>query len=199
MEIRIGGNNVSRGIEVLQEQWRQTYPGHPAMDYSFLDSDLEQLYISEQRMGSIFIAGAILSIFIACLGLLGLSSFMAEQRTREIGVRKVLGATISNVILLLSRDFTRLILLAFVVGAPAGYYVMHTWLEDFPYRVELSLGVFLFSGLAALLIAWLTVGYQAFKAAALQSGGRVARGVRRRQGGTWSKTGRQDQIDIELN
>ena len=166
MEIRIQGNNVTRGLEILEEQWGRIYPGHPAMDYTFLDADLEQLYIAEQRMGSVFVAGAILSIFIACLGLLGLSSFMAEQRTREIGVRKVLGATITNVILLLSRDFTRLILLAFVVGAPAGYYVMQTWLTGFPYRIELSLGVFAFSGLAALLIAWLTVGYQAFKAAA---------------------------------
>ncbi len=166
MEVRIQGNNVTRGIEILEEQWRSIYPSHPAMDYSFLDADLEQLYIAEQRMGSVFIAGAILSIFIACLGLLGLSSFMSEQRTREIGVRKVLGATISNVVLLLSRDFTKLILLAFVVGAPAAYYVMHTWLENFPYRVELDLGVFAFAGLAALLIAWLTVGYQAFRAAA---------------------------------
>ena len=166
MEIRIQGNNVTRGLEILEEQWGKIYPSHPAMDYSFLDADLAQLYIAEQRMGSVFVAGAILSIFIACLGLLGLSSFMAEQRTREIGVRKVLGATITNVILLLSRDFTRLILLAFVVGAPAAYYVMQTWLTGFPYRIELSLGVFAFSGLAALLIAWLTVGYQAFKAAA---------------------------------
>ena len=166
MEIRIQGNSVARGLEILEEEWRKIYPGHPAMEYSFLDADLDQLYIAEQRMGSVFIAGAVLSIFIACLGLLGLSSFMAEQRTREIGVRKVLGATISNVILLLSRDFTRLILLAFVVGAPLGYYVMRTWLDDFPYRAELNPGVFVLSGLAALLIAWLTVGYQAFKAAA---------------------------------
>ncbi len=166
MEIRIQGSNVTRGLEILEEQWRDIYPSHPAMDYSFLDADLERLYIAEQRMGSVFVAGAILSIFISCLGLLGLSSFMSEQRTREIGVRKVLGATISNVVLLLSRDFTKLILLAFAVGAPAAYYVMHTWLENFPYRVELSLGVFALSGLAALLIAWLTVGYQAFRAAA---------------------------------
>ncbi len=165
MVIRIQGRNVSRGLEVLQEQWRQTYPDHPAMDYSFLDDNLEQLYRAEQRLGTVFVAGAALSILIACLGLLGLSSFMAEQRTREIGVRKVLGATIVNVILLLSRDFTKLILLAFMIGAPAGYYVMQAWLGDFPYRIELGLGVFVFAGLVALIIAWLTVGYQAFKAA----------------------------------
>ena len=166
MQIRIQGNGVSRGFEILQDEWRKTYPSHPAMDYSFLDEDLEQLYLAEQRLGSVFVAGAVLSILIACMGLLGLSSFMAEQRTREIGVRKVLGATITNVILLLSRDFTKLIALAFVIGAPVGYYAMQTWLGDFPYRVEPGPGVYAFAGLAALIIAWLTVGYQAFKAAA---------------------------------
>ena len=165
MVIRMQEGDVSRSLEILLDQWRQTYPGHPAMDYSFLKDNLEQLYAAEQRLGSVFVAGAALSILIACLGLLGLSSFMAEQRTREIGVRKVLGATITNVILLLSKDFTKLILLAFIIGAPAGYFVMRAWLEDFPYRIELGLGVFVFAGLAALLIAWLTVGYQAFKAA----------------------------------
>ena len=165
MVVRLHGADVSRGLDILQNQWRKTYPNHPAMDYSFLDDDLEQLYQAERRLGSVFIAGAALSILIACMGLLGLSSFMAEQRTREIGVRKVLGATIPNVILLLSRDFTRLILLAFVLGAPAGYYAMQSWLEDFPYRIEPGLGAFMIAGVAALSVAWLTVGYQSFKAA----------------------------------
>ena len=165
MVIRIQEQNLSRGMEVLHDQWRQTYPNHPAMDYSFLDEDLEQLYQAERRLGSVFIIGATLSILIACLGLFGLSSYMAEQRTREIGIRKVLGATIPNVILLLSRDFTKLILLAFVIGAPVSYYAMGTWLEDFPYRIDLSAWVIMFSGLTALVIAWLTVGYQALKAA----------------------------------
>ena len=166
MVVRIQGTDRSRGLEILRDQWRKTFPSHPALDYSFLDDDLRQLYQAEQRLGSVFIAGAVLSILIACLGLLGLSSFMAVQRTREIGVRKVLGATISNVILLLSRDFTSLILLAFVLGAPTGYYAMHSWLEDFPYRIEPGLGVFLFAGVAALSVAWLTVGYQSYRAAA---------------------------------
>ena len=135
------------------------------MDFYFLDQELERLYDAEQRLGSVFVAGAVLSILIACLGLLGLASYMAEQRTREIGVRKVLGATISNVILLLSGNYTKLVLLAFVIGAPAGFFGMQAWLENFPYRIELSLWVFVFAGLATLLVTWLTVGYHALKAA----------------------------------
>jgi len=165
MVIRIRGEDLQRGLEILQDQWRLTYPNHPAMEISFLGANLAQLYTAEQRLGNVFIAGAALSMLIACLGLLGLSSYMAEQRTREIGIRKVLGATISNVMVLLSADFTKLVLLAFVIGAPVGYYVMQAWLEDFPYRIEPGLGLFFLAGLAALLVAWLTVGYQAFKAA----------------------------------
>ena len=165
MVIRLVGGALSRGLAILQAEWRETYPDHPAMEFTFLDQDLEQLYLAEHRLGSVFISGAVLSILIACLGLLGLASYMAEQRTGEIGVRKVLGATITNVILLLSKDFTKLVLLAFVVGAPAGYYLMRAWLEDFPYRNELSLWVFVFAGFATLVITLLTVGYHAVKAA----------------------------------
>lgn len=165
MVVRLGSQSLSRGLEILKDQWRETYPNHPTMESYFLDQDLEQKYAAEQRLGSVFIAGTVLSILIASLGLLGLASYMAEQRTREIGVRKVLGATISNVILLLSKDFTRLILIAFVLGVPISYYIMQGWLEDFPYRIEMSLWMFILTGLAALLITWLTVGYHALKAA----------------------------------
>ena len=165
MVVRLGSQSLTRGLEILKDQWRETYPNHPAMESYFLDQDLEQKYAAEQRLGSVFIAGTFLSILIASLGLLGLASYMAEQRTREIGVRKVVGATISNVILLLSKDFTRLILIAFVLGVPISYYIMQGWLEDFPYRIEMSLWMFILTGLAALLITWLTVGYHALKAA----------------------------------
>lgn len=165
MVVRLRGQSLSRGLEILQEQWRETYPNHPPMESYFLDQDLDQKYAAEQRLGSVFITGTVLSILIACLGLLGLASYVAEQRTREIGVRKVLGATISNVILLLSKDSTRLFLIAFVLGVPISYYIMQGWLENFPYRIEMSLGVFIFTGLAAILITWLTVGYHALRAA----------------------------------
>ena len=165
MVARLRSQSLYRGLEILQDQWRETYPNHPAMESYFLDQDLEQKYAAEQRLGSVFIAGTVLSILIACLGLFGLTSYMAEQRTGEIGVRKALGATVSNVILLLSKDFTRLILIALVLGVPISYYIMQGWLADFPYRIEMSLGVFVFTGLAALSITWITVGYHTFKAA----------------------------------
>ena len=165
MVARLRGQSLTRGLEILQDQWHEAYPNHPDMESYFLDQDLEQKYAAEQRLGSVFIAGAALSILIACLGLLGLASYMAEQRTREIGVRKAVGATVSNVILLLSKDFTWLILIAFVLGVPISYYIMQGWLEGFPYRTEISLWMFILTGLAALLITWLTVGYHALKAA----------------------------------
>ena len=165
MVARLRGQSLSRGLEILQDQWREAYPNHPAMESYFLDQDLEQKYAAEQRLGSVFSTGAALSILIACLGLWGLASYMAEQRTREIGVRKAVGATVSNVILLLSGAFTKLILLAFVIGTPISYYIMQGWLEGFPYRIEMSMWMFILTGLAALLITWLTVGYHALKAA----------------------------------
>ena len=163
--IRIDGNESSRGLELLQEQWRQTYPNHPAMDYSFLDQDLEQLYHVERRLGSVFVAGSMLSIVIACLGLLGLLSFMSEQRIKEFAIHRVVGASVLNIVFLLSKDSMVLIFLAFIIGAPIGYYNMNAWLEDFPYRVDLSVWVFMFSGITVLALAWLTVGYHALKAA----------------------------------
>ncbi len=165
MVARLRSQSLTQGLEILQDQWRETYPNHPAMEFYFLDQDLEQKYAAEQRLGSVFIAGATLSILIACLGLLGLASYMAEQRTREIGVRKAVGATVSNVILLLSKDFTWLILIALVLGVPISYYIMQGWLEGFPYRIEIGLWMFILTGLAALTITWFTVGYHALKAA----------------------------------
>ena len=165
MEVRVQREETTRGIEILKEQWQNTFPNHPALDYYFLDHSLDQLYDSEQRLGSVFFAGAVLSIFIACLGLFGLSSFLAEQRTREIGVRKALGASVPNIIQLLSWDFTKLVLLALAIGLPLSYFGLLTWLEEFPYRIELGPWVFLLAGINALLIAWLTVGFHAIKAA----------------------------------
>ena len=108
---------------------------------------------------------AALAIFIACLGLLGLASFAAEQRRKEVSIRKVMGATVANIVLLLSKDFARLVVIAFVLAAPLAYFLMDRWLQAFAYRIEISWGIFLTAGLTALLIALLTVSYQSIKAA----------------------------------
>ncbi|MGH7601031.1 MAG: ABC transporter permease, partial [bacterium] len=131
----------------------------------FLDEDFDRLYRNEERLAQIFRYSSTLAILIACLGLLGLAAFAAEQRTKEIGVRKVLGATVSQIVPLLSRDFAKLVGLAFVVAAPVAYFAMNRWLQNFAYRAEINLGVFLLAGLVALGLACLTVSWQAIKAA----------------------------------
>ena len=116
-------------------------------------------------MGSLFNIFAILAIFISCLGLYGLSAFLAEQRTREIGVRKVLGAPVFNIVFLLSSSFTKLILIAVVIAIPLAWFAINSWLEGFAYRIDLNWTIFLFASLAALFIAWLTISYESIKAA----------------------------------
>ena len=139
-------------------------PSYP-FSYNFLDQDLANLYKGEQQMGNLFNVFAILAIFISCMGLYGLSAFMAEQRTKEIGVRKVLGASVFNVVYLLSTGFTKLILIATVIAIPVAWFAINSWLKSFAYRVSADWVVFLTAPLAALVIAWITVSYESVKAA----------------------------------
>jgi putative ABC transport system permease protein len=122
-------------------------------------------YESEARAGQIFGVFSGLAIIIACVGLFGLAAYTASLRTKEIGVRKVLGATVGSVVFLLSKEFTKLILIAFIIAVPCAWYIMDNWLQGFAYRTELGPGVFLLAGLTALLISWVTVSYQSIKAA----------------------------------
>ena len=139
-------------------------PAYP-FTYNFLDNDLNNLYKGEQKMGNIFNLFAILAIFISCLGLYGLSAFMAEQRTKEIGVRKVLGASVFNIVYLLSGKFTRLIVIAMAIAIPVSWWAINSWLKGFAYRINMSWIIFLFAGGTAVLIALLTVSYESIKAA----------------------------------
>ena len=139
-------------------------PAYP-LNYNFLDKDLDNLYKGDQQMGSIFNLFAILAIFISCLGLYGLSAFMAEQRTKEIGVRKVLGASVFNIVYLLSGNFTKLIVIAMVVAIPLSWFAISKWLDGFAYRIDIGWTVFLLASATALLIALLTVSYESVKAA----------------------------------
>lgn len=162
--VRLAPGQIQTTIANVRETWQQFSPGQP-FDYSFLDADFDKLYQADQRIGHIAAAFSVLSIFIACLGLFGLASFSAEQRTKEIGVRKVLGATAPGIFGLLSREFVGYVFIGFVVAAPLAYVTMRQWLQDFAYRIELSWWIFALAGGLALWIALMTVSMQAIRAA----------------------------------
>ena len=162
--IRIRGADVAEALRSLEARWDAVEPDRP-FAYSFLDEDMEALYAAEQRLGWIAGTFAALAVFIASLGLFGLAAFAAEQRTKEIGVRKVLGASVASIVALLAKEFVMLVGVAFVVAVPVAYLAMRRWLEGFAYRIDLGVGVFLLVGALALGIALLTVSYQAVKAA----------------------------------
>jgi putative ABC transport system permease protein len=162
--IRMADGDLRAGLAAIEGAWQGLYPGVP-FEYSFLSDEFAQLYREEQQFAALSKGFAALALFIACLGLFGLAAYAAEQRQKEIGVRKVLGASVTSVVALLSRDFLLLVAVAFAVGAPLAYWVMSRWLEDFAYRVTLGPGVFALAGALALLIALATVAGQALRAA----------------------------------
>ena len=164
MAIRFKSANIASLISAIESKWRTLAPNQP-FSYSFMDEDFNNIYKSEQRVGKIAMSFSALAILIACLGLLGLVTYAAEQRTKEIGIRKVLGASVSNIINMLSKDFMRLVLVAMLIAFPLGWYFMNRWLRDFAYRINIDWKVFFIAGLAAMLIAVLTVSAQAIKAA----------------------------------
>lgn len=164
VSFKIDGENVSESLDFIQAKWNEFAPGQP-FQYSFLDDRFNEMYEAEQKLGKIFGVFAFLAIFIACLGLYGLASFTAEQRRKEIGVRKVLGASIASIITLLSKEFLKLVGIAFLIAAPISYFVMSKWLEDFENRTNISLMIFLVAGVAALVIAWFTMSFQSWSAA----------------------------------
>ena len=162
--VRISGQDVPGTLAFVQRTWAK-YATDAPFTYSFLDQDYESLYRAESRLSRVFGIFTGLAIFVACLGLLALAAFLAEQRTKEIGIRKVMGASVRSIVLLLSKSFTRLVLIAFVIAIPLAYWAMQSWLSDFAYRIDISVWPFLLAGGVALLIAWLTVSYQSIKAA----------------------------------
>ena len=139
-------------------------PNRP-FSYYFLDEFFDRQYKSEIRFGNLFLNFAILAIFISCLGLLGLASYSTMQRTKEIGIRKVMGATVSNIVNLLSKDFLTLVLIAFVIASPIAWFGIYKWLQNFAYRISLGWQAFVLAGIAAVVIAFVTVSFQAIKAA----------------------------------
>jgi putative ABC transport system permease protein len=164
ISVRIRPENVQETITFLETTWKQFDTKYP-FEYSFVDDQYDALYRTEVRLGKLFSYFTVLAILIGCLGLFGLTSFTTEQRTREIGIRKVLGATIQGIIYMLVRDFTKWVFLAVLVAWPIGYYVMNNWLKNFAYRANLGVWIFLSSALLALAISLITVSYQSVKAA----------------------------------
>jgi putative ABC transport system permease protein len=161
---KVTANNIESLLKQVESKWKALAPGMP-FSYEFLDQGFDNMYRVEQRVGKIAITFAILSILIACLGLFGLATFMAEQRTKEIGIRKVLGASVSNVVTMLSADFLKLVTIAFCFAVPLAWWAMYNWLQDFAYRVNIGWWVFLVAGCIALIIAVVTVSFRAIMAA----------------------------------
>jgi putative ABC transport system permease protein len=164
ISFRFQAEHTAGVLSELKRQWQHFAPGQP-FEYGFMDARFAEMYSSEQRLGKIFSVFSGLGIFIACLGLLALASFMAERRTKEIGVRKVLGATVSEIAVLLSREFVKWVGIAALIAWPLAYYAMHRWLQGFAYRTGIGIGLFILSSLLALLIAIATVSFQAIRAA----------------------------------
>jgi putative ABC transport system permease protein len=161
---RVKGENIERALTKIEARWKSLAPGQP-FKYFFLDEHLNQQYQNEKQAGKIFTIFSGLAIVIACVGLFGLSAYTANLRTKEIGVRKVLGASVLSLVILLSKDFTKLIAIAFLIAVPLGWYMMDNWLQSFAYHIELGFGVFAVAGVVSVLIAWLTVSYQSIRAA----------------------------------
>ncbi len=164
VSVRLNTSNISSTIAQIKNKWQAMAPGQP-FGYSFMDEEFDHLYTTEQRTGQIFISFAVLAILIACLGLFGLITFAAEQRFKEIGIRKVLGASITDIVKMLSKDFMKLVLIAAIIAFPIAWWAMNKWLQDFAYRVNLSWWIFAFAGILTALIALVTVSFQAIKAA----------------------------------
>lgn len=164
MMVKVNASDFSESIAQIEDLWEAMAPGQP-FDYYFMDDSFNQTYEAEQRLSRIYVTFTVLSIFIACLGLFGLAAFNAEKRSKEIGIRKVLGATISQISLKLSQDFLWLVGIAILVSLPLAWYAMNRWLENFSYRVEIPIWVFLAAAFMAILVSLLTVSYQSIKAA----------------------------------
>jgi hypothetical protein len=162
--MRIKPGPVQQTVDKLQDTWKSVMPEHP-FDYHFLDAEYERMYRAETRMGSLLKYFAIMAILIACLGLFGLASFMAENRTKEIGVRKALGSSGQQIVLLLSREFSLLVVISIAIAIPASWFYLDGWLQDYAYRTGLEWWIFALAAFIAFVIALLTVSYQSIRAA----------------------------------
>lgn len=164
LSVKLQPQNIKPTLAAIEKIWTAAYP-NSVYEYKFLDEKIADFYKQEDQLSQLYKIFAGIAIFISCLGLYGLISFMAVQRTKEVGIRKVLGASVGNIVYIFSKEFTLLICIAFLVAAPLAYYFMHKWLTNFTFRITIGAGVFIITILASVIIAWVTVGYRAVRAA----------------------------------
>ncbi|MBD0332011.1 MAG: FtsX-like permease family protein, partial [Chitinophagaceae bacterium] len=162
--VKLKTGDIKNTIAYINNVWNQFVPGYP-LDYKFMDESYGKMYKSEEKLASLLWIFTIMAIVVGCMGLFGLAAFSAEQRTKEIGIRKVLGASMLNIMGLLSKSFVRLILIASAIAFPVAWWAMNKWLEDFPYRITISWWVFAIAAIAAVIIALITVSFQTIRAA----------------------------------
>ena len=162
--VRIKPGNPAPALAAMEKTWKGVVADLP-FKYSFLDENLDNFYKAERKWSSIIGWAGGISVFLACLGLFGLAALAAINRTKEIGIRKVLGASLTGIVTLLSKDFLKLVVIALVIAAPLAWYFMNKWLQDFAYRISIGWWVFIAAGLLAIIIAFITIGFQAIKAA----------------------------------
>jgi putative ABC transport system permease protein len=164
LSLQVNQNQIKPVVDKLKASWEAAYPEH-IFEYEFLDQQIAEFYESEQRMSTLLGVFSCIAIFIGCLGLFGLATFMANQKTKEIGVRKVLGASVESIVLLFSKEYLRLILIGFFLAAPLSWYVMNKFLDGFAYKITIGPETFLIGLAATLFIAMFTVGYRSLRAA----------------------------------
>ncbi len=164
ISVKLSANNVKKEISEIGDVWHK-YASNQAFEYVFFDENFAKAYAAEERTGVIVSVFSVLAILIACLGLLGLAAFTTEQRTKEVGIRKILGASVPGIVVLLLKDFAKWVLISNIIAWPIAYFALSKWLEDFAYRIDISFWAFVLASGIALLIAIFTVGYQSIKAA----------------------------------
>ncbi len=164
LQSRLTRGDTEKKIDLVKSLWKK-YADNAPFEYTFLDKNFEAKHQTEKRIGLLFLLFTSLAIFIACLGLFGLAAFIAEQRTKEIGIRKVVGASVREIVLMINRDFMRLVGIANLVAWPVAWWIMHTWLNEFAFRIPFPWWVLLVAGVVTLLIAFISISFQAVKAA----------------------------------
>jgi putative ABC transport system permease protein len=164
MALKVKQEDLPKTLDYIKTTWSKFSPAYP-LDYKFLDENFEAMYQSEQKLSTLLWIFTLMAILVGCLGLFGLAAFNAEQRTKEIGIRKVLGATATDIVAMLSKKFLQPVLVASLIAFPIAWWLMKNWLDDFPYRIEITAGIFILTALGSLLIAFMTVSFHAIKAA----------------------------------